>query len=430
MSELEIKNIGPIKNIKFNINKVNVFIGPQSSGKSTIAKLISFCEWIEKDIVAHQSKDYIDAAFLNENLFNFHKMKSFFNENSYISYRSDAICFEFSSLKEFNINLLENFKKAQISKVAYIPSERNIVSVPNISSFPMEVNYVRNYIFDWFNIKRKFGIENSISLKELNIKFYFDEGTQKDSILLDDGTVISIDEASSGIQSVIPLYVFINYFTKWIYDHTEDVSYDKNQVIQESVLRSLGTVNPENEVAFKKMIKTPEAMAPLAKMISQIANMNENIPINGMDDSTAKVFKEIRKLCKPHFSNLIIEEPELNLFPKTQIELVYDIFRLINKDRDSISITTHSQYILYALNNSMLAYLVKGKMPQELYSKMCLKGCEVDPKTVSVFEIENGEFRGNKTIQEDNGIIGENYFDESMKSIMDDYYTMLDYYGD
>lgn len=103
---------------------------------------------------------------------------------------------------------------------------------------------------------------------------------------------------------------------------------------------------------------------------------------------------------------------------------------MINTDRDGISITTHSQYILYALNNSMMAYLVKDKMPKDIYSKMSLYECEVDPNKVSVFEIENGGFRGDETIQEENGLIGENYFDESMKNIMDDYYTMLDYYGD
>ena len=427
MSELEIKNIGPIKYVKFNINKINVFIGPQSSGKSTIAKLISFCEWIEKDIVAHQNKDYISAEFLNVNLYGFHKMKSYFNETSYIKYTSDAICFEFTSLTDFKIELLENFKNAQIGKVAYVPSERNIVSVPNISSFPMEENYIRNYIFDWLNIKRKFDAENSISLKELNIKFYFDENTQKDSILLDNGTVISIDEASSGVQSVIPLYVFINYYTKWIYDHIEDVSYDKNLVIQESVIKKTGLVKPEDENVF---LKNPEFIARISKIISQIAGMSENVNMDGLNNSASEIFNKISKLCKPHFSNLIIEEPELNLFPKTQIELVYDILKMINKDRDSISITTHSQYILYALNNSMMAYLVKDKMPKDIYSKMSLYECEVDPNKVSVFEIENGGFRGDETIQEENGLIGENYFDESMKNIMDDYYTMLDYYGD
>ena len=46
MARLIIRNIGPIKNVDIELNKVNVFIGEQSSGKSTIAKIISFCSSI------------------------------------------------------------------------------------------------------------------------------------------------------------------------------------------------------------------------------------------------------------------------------------------------------------------------------------------------------------------------------------------------
>ena len=35
MSELEIKNIGPIKYVKFNINKINVFYLEHEPGYST-----------------------------------------------------------------------------------------------------------------------------------------------------------------------------------------------------------------------------------------------------------------------------------------------------------------------------------------------------------------------------------------------------------
>ena len=50
MARLIIRNIGPIKNVDIELNKVNVFIGEQSSGKSTIAKIISFCSWLEKTV--------------------------------------------------------------------------------------------------------------------------------------------------------------------------------------------------------------------------------------------------------------------------------------------------------------------------------------------------------------------------------------------
>lgn len=40
MPKLTIKNIGAIKLVEFEVNRINVFIGPQSSGKSTISKIL------------------------------------------------------------------------------------------------------------------------------------------------------------------------------------------------------------------------------------------------------------------------------------------------------------------------------------------------------------------------------------------------------
>jgi len=93
MTQLTIRNIGPIKDICLDIRKINVIIGPQSSGKSTIAKIISFCLWVEKDIIRHQDTTGIDADFIAEKLLKFHKLKNYITNASYISFRSDAILF-------------------------------------------------------------------------------------------------------------------------------------------------------------------------------------------------------------------------------------------------------------------------------------------------------------------------------------------------
>ena len=42
MVHLVVRNIGPIKDIELDLNKVNLFMGPQSCGKSTLAKIISY----------------------------------------------------------------------------------------------------------------------------------------------------------------------------------------------------------------------------------------------------------------------------------------------------------------------------------------------------------------------------------------------------
>ena len=53
MAHLIIKNIGPINEVEFDLNKINIFMGPQSSGKSTIAKIVSYCAWLEKRTIAY-----------------------------------------------------------------------------------------------------------------------------------------------------------------------------------------------------------------------------------------------------------------------------------------------------------------------------------------------------------------------------------------
>ena len=58
-------------------------------------------------------------------------------------------------------------------------------------------------------------------------------------------------------------------------------------------------------------------------------------------------------ISHPHYSNIIVEEPELNLFPETQKDLIYDLLEMINSGRDHLLMTTHSPYLLYALNNCM-----------------------------------------------------------------------------
>ena len=52
-----------------------------------------------------------------------------------------------------------------------------------------------------------------------------------------------------------------------------------------------------------------------------------------------------------------------------------------------------------------------------------------------MWEIKDGYLKGlngelNTTIQQEDGLIGDNYFDCNMKEVMDDFYKMLNYYGD
>lgn len=428
---IEIKSVGPIKDVKIFLNKINLFIGPQSSGKSTIAKVISFCYWLEKNALTNQGIQHIDKTFFENKLIVFHKMSSYFSEDSYLKYEGEAIRFEYTT-ESFNIEKTENFGQLKVGKIAYIPSERNIISLPGISSLPLPENNIRSFLFDWLNIHNKYTKENAVPLFDLKMKYYFQESSNKDIIVLENNKEISLDEASSGVQSVVPLYVYLYYYTKWIYDNEEDISFEKKERIEKALIKRfmdettvhLGLKNNFTDETYDKFYKADFAKEVRDTLINRIYNDSD------------KLLSEVRdNISRPHFSNIIIEEPEQNLFPQTQVTLMYDILKNINKDRDSLVITTHSPYILYALNNCMLGWIVRENVPEEDEECMAQKDSWINPENVSVWEIKDGKFTPymdseNGTIQDKNGLIRNNYFDRIMKNVMADFNSLIGYWDD
>lgn len=428
---IEIKSVGPIKDVKIFLNKINLFIGPQSSGKSTIAKVISFCYWLEKNALTNQGIQHIDKTFFENKLIVFYKMSSYFSEDSYLKYEGEAIRFEYTP-ESFNIEKTENFGQLKVGKIAYIPSERNIISLPGISSLPLPENNIRSFLFDWLNIHNKYTEENAVPLFDPKMKYYFQESSNKDIIVLENNKEISLDEASSGVQSVVPLYVYLYYYTKWIYDNEEDISFEKKERIEKALIKRfmdettvhLGLKNNFTDETYDKFYKADFAKEIRDTLINRIYNDSD------------KLLSEVRdNISRPHFSNIIIEEPEQNLFPQTQVTLMYDILENINKDRDSLVITTHSPYILYALNNCMLGWIVKENVPEEDEECMAQKDSWINPENVSVWEIKDGKFTPyidseNGTIQDKNGLIRNNYFDRIMKNVMADFNSLIGYWDD
>ena len=421
MSKLIIDNIGPISHVDIPINRLNVIIGKQSSGKSTIAKVLSFCLWLEKDIIAHQEKDYVDASFLIKELLNYHKIANYIREGAYIHYDGDFITFDYHSPDEFSITLSDSFNNAENGKVAYIPSERNIVAITNISSLQMDKSYVRDFLFKWLSIHSIYTKEVAMPIVDLGIKYYYDEDSKSDKVILSDGKELEIDEVSSGIQSVIPLYVYMNYVTKWIFKNEEGTSYDKYSVIQKALIREV--MKDVDEDTMNKALNIPSLQEKLKENLSILRRAaRENL----QGEEFTPVTDLMEKLEKPHFANLIIEEPELNLFPQTQVSLVYAMLRETDFDRDKVMITTHSPYTLYAINNCMLSHKVGDDMDNEDKQRLPSYASRLNPAKVSVWQTnDDGTLTNIKTSPL--GLIGKHYFNEVMNDTLDEYHTMLDY---
>ena len=96
MTHILIKNIGPIKKVELDLNKINVFMGPQSSGKSTIAKIISYCSWYEKNTILGTRPN----VNFYKDLIEFHNLEdNYFCDDSLIEYKSPNCHIIFSGKK-------------------------------------------------------------------------------------------------------------------------------------------------------------------------------------------------------------------------------------------------------------------------------------------------------------------------------------------
>jgi predicted ATP-dependent endonuclease of OLD family len=399
MSTITIRNIGPIIDVTLELNKVTVIMGPQSSGKSTIAKIISFCLWLDKK---HEQNSVWGMKQENNPLKilkAYHRLSDeYFSENSIIIFKGLFITWIYDKESTIYFEPINNttYKK---SKIIYIPSERNFVSaIPNLKVYNEDNDYILDFIKNWYEAKRKFNKSHSIEILQLDVSFYSIESDDNDTLLLKNGKELNLQYASSGLQSVVPLLTLYNYIIEGIFNNEElnPMSVEDYDLLQKQYLELIKIREKENQ-----FIKPDD----LSKLL------------------------DIIKLKKYTRSQLLIEEPEQNLFPETQRDLVYYMLEKMNNSgrNHELLLTTHSPYILYALNNCMLGYLVKDTMPQDEQQKLTSKKAWIDPQSVSIWEIENGKI---KSIQGEDGLIENNYFDRAMKNVMDDFYAMLNYYGD
>ena len=84
-------------------------------------KIISFCTWVEKSVATSQSlSEYQEnKTYFKEHLEAFHKIKGYFNCDSYIHYKSDVVDIVWED-EECSISWVNKYAYKR-SKIAYIP---------------------------------------------------------------------------------------------------------------------------------------------------------------------------------------------------------------------------------------------------------------------------------------------------------------------
>lgn len=292
--KLIIRNFGAIKEADICLRDYNIFIGEQGAGKSTVAKLITILE----DYVTDSASDLLSS-------FEEHNIASYFNDDTYIQYVGEegTICYQD---KEFDYEV--PYETEVPVKNLYIPAERFFVSTFSRSLATLVLNKapIPNTLLNFASVyeKAKKNYPN-YNVPIFDLLFQTDKSSET-LLLKTSNKTIPFKDASSGIQSVIPLLMVLDY-----------------------------------------------------------------------------------SIEEKEYNRFVIEEPELNLFPKTQIKLLQQIIRKCPK----VTITTHSPYLLSAFNNLIEAgNALKSNVSkaEEIY-KLIPRECILAFENVSAYKIEDGK---------------------------------------
>ena len=296
-----IHNFGPIKEADIETKRYTVFIGQTSTGKSVAAKLISIAndynfmmleEGDFKGFTSFLSQYSIDFPFHDDTEICIYRKKALWTirkdilkiegERDTELMTEDAI--EQLYGKEHDWDSLTDFQKKMIYQTSkqsyasntnpvYIPAERILLSIFTNSIFSllskdMPIPESIKRFGTLYGVAKDRNKDVAIDFMNISVRF----SKEQDTIHIDNEDVdIDFSQASSGMQSIIPMWIV---FCDSLY-------------------------------GFGR--------------------------------------------------HIIIEEPELNLFPTLQVQLVHKMAERINSAPANLVITTHSPYILSVFDNLIYA---------------------------------------------------------------------------
>ncbi len=374
MSRIQIKNFGPVKDGCqdnggwIDIKKVTLFIGNQGSGKSTIAKLISTFSWMEKALTRgdYKPKDFTDYNRFRKTYCAYHRLENYFfdikgNDIAEIEFQGDSYYFKYAD-GNLLINEIAERGNYALPQIMYVPAERNfIANVKTPKALKLTSDSLVEFVTEFDNAKNE--MKGAIKLP-INKDVYVEYQQLNDIVYVKGNNYkIQLREASSGFQSIVPLYLVSRFLA--------------NSVKKQSDISS--NMSSEEMERFRKGVEEIWANDTLSEEQRRVA---------------LSVLSS--KFNKTAFIN-IVEEPEQNLFPASQREVLYSLLEFNNMNTPNrLIITTHSPYLINYITLAIKAHTLKCKVTTDDHFKRLNEIVPLEA-TVSADEIaiyELDELRG------------------------------------
>lgn len=434
-AKLIVKNFGPLKDIEIEVREMVTFIGAQASGKSTLAKLLSIFE---------------DENFRRDDLITFedelkkYNIFSYLKKDTFIHYENEIstnVC-----LNRFIYEDSISNKAGSINWLNYIKGKED--NLDNITLLKDYINYDLTYtIIKGEYFKKVLALFSSNNKSKELADYLVLSRNKLTKINID--TIFEISNIDKKAENYISIYENIVHLLPEVYAFDSIyIPAERNflHLIEGNVMGLIksGVNIPEHILnignEYEKAIHTIKEL-PINIIDKKIKYKregkasyiyhNQNEKVNLLESASGLqsvvpilLLVEYSKSLKEKYNfNFVVEEPELNLYPKAQHELIKYLVKNCLFERKNLILTTHSPFVLASINNLLLAF-DKGKTKPTEVNKIIKKESWLDPKNFIAYELKNGKAK--KIMNDKLGQINENMIDIVSDSFSDEFDKLLD----
>jgi len=335
MESIKIENFLTISNAYFEIKKINILIGSQASGKSVIAKLVYFFKnFFAKILIESAEKQGTKADVAKQCLKKFEQIfpRYTWGQQAFsIVYRFDTYIIKISRTKPGNEFLLD---------FDYCPELQTLYETLKAACKHAEYNSMfasgRGQIMSLMPAQFENAFKYSVFIAAARSFFAIFQNNLL-SFLANDTTDIDPFMTEFGLQ-----YAFAKRGSA-LYDVS-----DSDKTIQQK-LDKLSKLILSGDYIFSEGKDWISSDGNNTNLAHASSGQQESLPMLLMLSTWLFWFGRDKRAM------YFIEEPEAHLFPTSQKQIVSLLATIYHEFNHAFFITTHSPYILTALNNLVVA---------------------------------------------------------------------------
>lgn len=398
MHSLEIHNFGPIKNAHISVSRFLVLIGPQSSGKSTIAKLIYFFLHLRDEVTAFVLETAESGKTANSKRDLGKKLRNRFVEFFGPTPQSLDVKIEYHYSQQNFIVVSLDKEHHKYTNIVFSPAMWS-----QISALILEVDKeVRSRPtkpgFGSAITKISAGHDRSILLDKIR--------TKCNKIFAFDKELFFIPAGRSMLSTLSDQIQYI---------HPHQLDYPMRQFVEAVNGSRAFFAKSMNEIVKERTALTTEklffgAIRKAQGYVKKILNGEYRYDKEGgkiyLSDSTYTkmsyassgqqeavwILLSLFLVVLDKMESLVfVEEPEAHLFPSAQKDVIEYIVFILNEIGCDFVLTTHSPYILSSINNLTYAYELGSRGKNEDVQAVIPKEQWLDPSVVGGYFVNQGQ---------------------------------------